>query len=133
MIRFLIATTLMITTAVSFSYADNTSLALDPAELTKNGNYQIAGNWSELKRGWNTLKLYITDTANQPTTGASVKVVYDMIGMPMNPPDKPVEEKGDGNYEKQVFLGMKGDWQFDVTVNKDSIEDSLMRIENIEK
>lgn len=32
---------------------------------------------------------------------------------------------GDGTYEKQVFIGMKGTWQFDITVDANSMEDAL--------
>lgn len=29
-------------------------------------------------------------------------------------PDKPITDKKDGTYENQVFIGMKGDWKFDL-------------------
>lgn len=105
----------------------------DPAEPTVNGHYQVAGNWSELKHGWNTLILKVTDMNEQAVAGAKVTVVYEMVGMPMNPPDKPVEDKGDGTYEKRVFFGMKGTWKFDITVNSNSLEDTLSRQQEITK
>ncbi len=113
------------------SWADSNLIKLDPAQQSANGYYQIAGTWSELKLGWNVLTLKITDSNSNPVTGAELKVTYDMVGMPMNPPDKPVEEKGKGRYNKQVFFGMRGLWRFDLTIHKDIVEDTLLRIENI--
>lgn len=103
----------------------------DPPEPTANGHYQVAGNWSELKRGWNVLVLKLTDMDQQPVNGATVTVVYDMVGMPMNPPDRPIVEKGDGVYEKQVFLGMRGTWKFDTTVNANTVEDTHSRTQEV--
>lgn len=107
--------------------------ALDGPELTKNGSYQIFGNWLELKRGWNTLKLKITTPKNEPVEKADVTIVYDMVNMPMDPPYKPVVEKGDGIYEKSIFLGMRGQWQFDTTINKDQTEDIHTKIQDVQK
>jgi hypothetical protein len=129
--RFIIA--VLVTAGFCFqniSFADET---LDPGEFTVNGKYKIAVNWSELKRGWNSLILKITDAEENRVSEASVTVTYDMIGMPMNPPDKPVEEKSASVYEKKVFLGMQGKWQFDISVIKNTVEDTLKRIEDIKK
>ena len=104
---------------------------LDPPEPTVNGHYQVAGNWSELKRGWNTLVLKVTDSGQTAMTGATVKVAYDMVGMPMNPPDRPVVEKGDGIYEKRVFLGMPGSWKFDTEVTSGDVADSHGKIQEV--
>ncbi len=112
-------------------WTDSNPIKFDPAEPSAGGNYQVSGNWLELKRGWNVLTLQIVDSNSNPVTGAELKVIYDMVGMPMNPPNKPVEEKGEGRYNKQVFLGMRGQWKFDLTIHKDTVEDTLSHIENV--
>lgn len=104
---------------------------LDAPEPTVNGHFQISANWSQLKRGWNTLTMELRNAANQPIAGANVAVAYEMMDMPMNPPEKPVEEKGDGFYEKRVFLGMKGKWKFSIVVNAHSVEDTLTKVPSI--
>lgn len=106
-------------------------LALDSAESTNNNSYQVVGNWSELKRGWNTLILVVTEGNNEAVVGATITVSYDMVDMKMDPPDKPVEEKENGRYEKRVFLGMKGKWKFDTTIRKDQLEDALTKVQEI--
>jgi len=106
---------------------------LDPAENADHNRYKIAANWSELKTGWNTLTMQITSPDAIPTTEAMVEVVYDMVGMPMKPPQKPVVEKGDGYYEKQVFFGVAGNWKLDMTIMSGEVEDTHSKIEYIEK
>lgn len=101
------------------------------AQITRNGLYQIEGNWSELKHGWSKLVLKISNQNQQLVAGAKVNVAYEMIGMPMNPPNKPVVDMGDGTYEKQVFIGMKGTWQFDITVDSNAEQDTLSSQQNI--
>ncbi len=106
---------------------------LDPADLTVQGVYQVSSNWSTLKRGWNVLILRVLDSQNQPVSSAKVIVKYDMATMPMNPPDKPVIEKEDGIYEKSIFLGMKGNWKFDISIAEESQNDTLSKTINIVK
>lgn len=106
-------------------------LKMDASEPTANATYQISGNWSELKRGWNTLVLKVADPTNQAVLGAQVTVTYDMVEMPMSPPEKPVEEKGDGIYEKRIFLGMKGTWLFNTVVNSNGEGDTLTRNQEV--
>ena len=115
-LTFLIAT---------FSLTAFADANFDQPVITQNGHYQIEGNWSELKRGWCKLILKISNQEQQPVVGAQVAVAYDMADMPMSPPNKPVLDKGDGTYEKQVFLGMRGTWQFDITVNDNTNTDTL--------
>lgn len=129
--RFISFLILGLTALSSPVRADDNPPQMDQPEVTKNGSYEISGNWSELKRAWNTLTLKITDRNKQPVTGAKVTVVYDMVDMPMTPPERPVVEKGDGVYEKRVFPGMRGDWQFDTTVEKDNAKDTHIKIQNI--
>ena len=74
--------------------------ALDKAEATVGGKYQVSANWSELKRGWNVLTIKVEDADRNTVSGATVTVPYDMATMPMNPPQKPVLDKGEGIYEK---------------------------------
>jgi hypothetical protein len=100
---------------------------------TANGHYTIKGNWSDLKHGNNTLILQVSDASGASVSGATVGIGYDMVEMPMNAPDRPVVEKQNGQYEKSIFTGMKGDWQFDITVTKNGIEDTLTKIHNISK
>ena len=104
-----------------------------PGRPTANGHYTIKGNWSDLKHGNNTLILQVSDASGAPVSGATVDIGYDMVEMPMNAPDKPVIEKQNGQYEKSIFTGMKGDWQFDITITKNGIEDTLTKIHNISK
>ena len=106
---------------------------LDSPEPTAKKLFQVEGNWSELKRGWNALTLRVTDGDHRPVTGATVAVVYDMDGMPMNPPDRPVEEKGAGMYQKQVFLGMKGKWKFTTTVTAHSASDNHVKMQDVKQ
>ncbi|MEK6706350.1 MAG: FixH family protein [Bdellovibrionota bacterium] len=115
------------------SYAFAEDAGLDAPEVTANSHYQVSGNWSQLKRGWNVLTLKVTDVAGQSIIGATVTVDYDMVEMPMSPPNKPVEDKGGGFYEKRVFLGMKGKWKFDITVNSNAVEDTLIKIQEVTK
>ncbi len=109
----------------------NAATKFDPPEATVNNYYQIEGNWSELKKGWSTLVLKISDQDQKPVVGATVTVAYDMVGMPMNPPNKPVVDKGDGTYEKPVFVGMRGNWRFDVTVEDNARADGLSHLQKI--
>lgn len=104
----------------------------DPAEPTANQKFLVSGNWSELKRGWNTLVLRVTDADQQPVPGAAVSVAYEMVGMPMNPPQNPVIDKGDGIYEKRIFLGMRGEWRFDTTIQLDESSDTHARVEDVQ-
>jgi hypothetical protein len=113
----------------TLSFAD--SVKFDPAEASANGMYHIAGTWSQLKTSWDNLDLNVVDDHNQPVAGATVTIKYQMVGMPMGTPDRPVVDKGDGVYEKQVFLGMRGKWQFDVLVNKGSTQDSLTHFQDV--
>lgn len=104
----------------------------DPPQVTANGQYQLEGNWSELKHGWSNLILKVTGQDQQPVIGAKVDVAYDMVGMPMNPPSKPVVDKGDGTYVKPVFVGMRGTWQFDIAVTEAvKGEDTLSRQQKV--
>ena len=105
--------------------------AADVPEVTQNGNFQITGNWQQLRHGWKALSLKVTDQAKHPVVGAQVKVKYEMLEMPMNPPDKAVVEKGDGIYEKSIFIGMGGRWQFDIQVSAGTTTDSLTKIADI--
>ena len=104
---------------------------LDPAELTAQSLYKVSANWSSLKRGENTLVLKITDGEDQPITGATISVTYDMADMPMNPPNYPIEEKEGSIYEKRVFLGMRGNWKFKINVRQGETEDSLDKIQRV--
>ena len=120
-----------VSTCQHHAHASTSTVVFDTAEPTVNNQYQISGNWSELKRGLGILTLKITDTSAQSVTGANVVVAYDMATMPMNPPDKPVEEKGDGVYEKRVFLGMRGTWKFNLSIKANSVEDTLTKLQDI--
>jgi len=107
------------------------SFAFDQPELSTNGTYQIEGNWSELKRGWNILTIRVTDVATQqPVLAEKLKIVYDMVGMPMAPPNNPNIEKGLGEYEQKIFLGMSGKWKFDIQLISETSEDSFSKVEN---
>ncbi|MGK5087366.1 FixH family protein, partial [Bdellovibrionota bacterium FG-2] len=116
----------IISTLAIFGTLALVSETLSFADATANGTYDISGNWSELKRGWNTLTLKVVNTDQQGVTGATVSVAYDMKGMTMSPPDRPVEEK-DGAYEKKVFIGMNGTWKFDATVSAGGVDDTLSK------
>ncbi len=107
------------------------SIALDQPEATVNGAYQVEGNWSGLKLGWNMLELKITDASGQSVIGETLDMTYDMVGMPMSPPNNSIIEKGNGQYEKKIFLGMSGKWKFDMKLTKNTIEDSFSKIQNI--
>ena len=104
--------------------------ALDQPEPTVNGTYQIEANWSELTRGWNVLQLTITDSQQHPVLGSGLEITYDMVGMPMGPPNNPVVEIGNGQYEKKIFLGMSGKWQFDMKMSNNGSEDSFSKVQN---
>lgn len=104
---------------------------LDPAEQSANGTFLVEGNWSKFARGWNVLVLHITDENQKPIAGANVAMVYEMVGMAMNPPQNPVEDKGDGYYEEKVFLGMKGDWKFDATIKVGDSQDTYSKVTNL--
>lgn len=112
----------LISTLSLTAFADSN---FDQPETTQNGHYQIKGNWSELKHGWNKLILKILNQEQQPVVGAKVEIAYEMLDMPMDPPNKPVLDKGDGSYEKQVFIGMKGAWEFNISVNDKANVDTL--------
>lgn len=103
----------------------------DPAETTDSGKYFIEANWSELHHAWSVLTLKISDSELRPVTDAKVRVLYDMAAMPMNPPDKPIVNKGDGTYEKRVFLGMLGVWNFEINVDAAPTEDVLKHSQKI--
>jgi hypothetical protein len=100
---------------------------------TKNGHYLIDANWSELKRGWNTFLMLVTDQNDQPVEDAKVTVTYDMLAHPMHPPEKPVIDRGNGTYEKSIFLGMIGRWKFDFSVAKDGVEDGVSVVREVSK
>jgi hypothetical protein len=55
-------------------------------EQTVNHQYWVNTNLSDMKRGWNTMTIKVTDLLNQPVAGATVTVDYDMTDMEMNPP-----------------------------------------------
>ena len=114
-------------------YAHDNEPHLDPAEATTQGHFLISSNWSQLKRGWDVLVLQITNTEGQTLNQANVKVSYDMEDMEMNPPDHPVEEKENGTYEKKIFLGMKGNWKFDITLEKEETKDTFAKVVKIVK
>ena len=120
---------------ISFSFfsISTASLATEfsPREPGTNSIYFVGGNWLELQRGWNTLKLKITASDESVVTGADVTVNYDMLGHSMHPPIKPVIEVGDGVYEKQVFLGMRGAWKFDTHIQKDATEDTHSKTQDV--
>lgn len=103
------------------------SYALDTSEPTKNGFYQISANWSELRRGWNTLTFQVYDSEQKSIATDEVSVSYDMESMPMDPPDEPIIDKGDGLYEKRIFLGMRGGWKFDFKLSKNKVEDTYSK------
>ncbi len=115
------------------TFADHPSPKLDPAEASSQGHFLIHGNWDQLKRGWNIFVLKLTDSEEKILNSAHVKVSYDMEDMEMNPPDNPVEEKDNGFYEKKIFLGMKGNWKFDATIEKDETKDIFSKVIKIEK
>ncbi|MBI2521871.1 MAG: hypothetical protein HYV97_15755 [Bdellovibrio sp.] len=108
-----------------------TAIEFDVAEPTVNNQYQISGNWSELKRGWGILTLKITNTEEQSVTGAKVVIPYDMATMSMRPPEYAVEEKGEGIYEKKIFLGMRGAWKFNISIDSNSVVDTLTKLQDI--
>ena len=103
------------------------TFALGPREPSANGLYQIEANWTDLKRGWNILTFVVTDANQQPVSRQNIDMVYDMIGMPMSPPNNPVVEKGNGNYEKKIFLGMSGTWKFDMKLKVNNVEDKFTK------
>ena len=103
----------------------------DPPELTANGQYQVEGNWSQLKRGWNVLIVKISSPTQQPLAGLKLDIAYDMVGMPMSPPNKTIVDKKDGTYEKQVFFGMQGDWKFQFKLNDAVKADVLVRQQRV--
>ena len=113
------------------AHASTSAIELDAAEPTVNKQYQISGNWSEIKRGWGVLTLKVTNADEQAVTGAKVVTTYEMATMPMNPPDRPVEEIGEGIYEKKIFVGMRGPWKFNISVTVNSVEDTLTRLQDI--
>lgn len=57
-------------------------------------------------------------------------MTYDMTGMPMDPPNNPIIEKGKGQYEKKILLGMSGKWKFDMKMMNKTVEDSFSKIQN---
>lgn len=118
---------------ICMAFTANAQIKFDPAELTTNGNYQIEGNWSQLKRGWNLLVIKVSTPTQQPLVGINLGVIYDMVGMPMSPPDKPVVDKRDGTYEKQVFIGMKGDWKFDLKLTDAAKFDLFTRQQRVQQ
>ena len=101
---------------------------LDSAEPTAQGVFKVAGNWSLLKRGKNTLNLQVTDQNDQPVVGATVTVDYNMVDMDMNPPSSTVTETADAVYKKPLQMGMKGDWAFEVTIVKGTQHDVLHKV-----
>ncbi|HAZ14658.1 MAG: hypothetical protein A2X86_06220 [Bdellovibrionales bacterium GWA2_49_15] len=113
------------------AHASTSTMEFDAAEPTVNQQYKISGNWSELKRGWGILTLKVTDASEQAVTGAKVVVPYDMTTMSMHPPENAVEEKGDGLYEKKIFLGMRGTWKFNISIDSNSVVDTLTKLQDI--
>ena len=103
----------------------------DPAEVTSKGTYQVEANWSQLKRGWNLLVIKVSTPTQQPLAGLNLSVDYDMMGMPMSPPNKPIVDKKDGTYEKQVFMGMPGDWKFDLKLSDAAKADTFTRQQRV--
>ena len=73
------------------------------------------------------MSLKITTLEKESVLGAKITLDYDMTEMEMNPPKKPIVEKPDGVYETQVYLGMKGEWKFDFTIEKDQNVDTLSK------
>ena len=64
------------------------------------------------------LTIQISDANNKATQVENMTIIYDMVDMPMNPPDNAIEDKGNGLYEKKIFLGMRGGWKFDFKINE---------------
>ncbi len=106
------------------------AFALDAVEPTANGHFKISGNWSSLLRGRNTLELQIFDENNQGLSQATVVVDYNMEDMDMSPPATAVNEANGGLYTKTVQMGMRGNWDYDVTITKNGLTDSLHKIVN---
>ncbi|MCM2279872.1 MAG: FixH family protein [Oligoflexia bacterium] len=106
---------------------------LDPPEATQAQVFQVQGNWSELKRGRNILKLHVSDPQGAAVTGARLELSYDMPEMPMNPPVEPFEAKDGGNYETRVLLGMRGTYQFQISISAGAQGDRLIRNQLIQK
>ena len=51
----------------------------------------------------------------------------------MNPPNNPGVEKGEGLYEKKIFLGMSGEWQFDMKLTAAGAEDTFSKTQMTQK
>lgn len=119
----------MALSSAAFAFAQD-GVTVDPPEKTVDGKYVVSANWSELKRGWNTLTVQISQDGTA-LTGAQVKIDYAMVSMPMPAPVRPVVEKDGGVYEKQVFPGMAGRWRFDIQIKKDAGSDHLSRFVDI--
>lgn len=102
---------------------------VNDSDNTLHGTYQVNANWADMKRGWNVLSMRITNSKDEEISEAAVNVDYDMVGMPMDPPKNPAEETTAGTYETKVFLGMRGNWKFDVKIQAkdDTLGDSLSK------
>lgn len=103
----------------------NEALDVAVSQPSTNGVYLVSGNWDALKRSWNNLSLTILDNEQKPVEAAVITLKYDMVGMPMDPPISPIIEKGNGVYETRVFLGMRGSYKFDFTIDKDGEQDTF--------
>lgn len=123
---------IVVTALFSIHFA-NADTKFDPPEASQHGVYQIAANWSEMHHGWSVLTIKLTDATKAPVKGAELQIDYDMTGMPMSPPQKPVVEKDEGIYEKKVFFGMTGEYFFDFKIKAKSSEDTFSHKEVIKK
>ena len=107
------------------------SFALDQPEVSTGGNYEIQANWSELKHGWNILTIQVSDMNQHPVLNENIEIAYDMVGMTMNPLNNAVVEKGNGLYEKKIFLGMPGKWKFDMKLSYENSEDNFSKVQAV--
>lgn len=113
----------LLVACVSF-FSKANAAKMDPPQVSKLGSYQVSLNGVELKKGKNTLLISLVDSTGLPMIAADLALAYDMVGMSMNPPVKPIVDHGDGTYETEVFLGMRGNWSFVVEVTDKGTTDS---------
>ena len=68
--------------------------------------------------GNNLIRIHVTDRTGNPVANAKLDLTYTMPMPGMSPTTVPMVPHGDGRYEAQVNLGMRGQWNITILIQR---------------